>query len=351
MAADPWYVRQYDGPAITEGPSPYTAVTNEPPASWRPFNSSSLWNTPIPGNATATADSSAIITWLNSFTGGPTDRFCGEAGTTDDFDHPIYYAAAGDPLQRVQLSAGARDPSLLGRTHVTNLQDRLMPVPVNSPQAGGSDGHLCVVTEDTIYDLWQARSWSPGSGKIGTKWGATTSLSGDGSTDGGFGATAAGVPLIAGLIRLSELQAGLIQHALAITVRYVRNNVFAAPATGTATPDPGVVAGDSNDLTRPITGSRLQLNMSSAEITALNLPAWKTTILNAMATYGMIIMDTSASHSYTLVLESGSPDVALGNSDRWAVFGTAQGWSKSGNAYVMPLSTGVDWSRLRVVSF
>lgn len=352
--ADPWFIRQFDGTARFAVDSPYTAVSNEPNASWRPFSQASLWNTPIPANPVVDPNSSAIVSWLNSLlpTFGPTDRYCGFAGQVEDYDHPIYYAKRSDPIKRVVVAPGQRDPSTTpNKLKITSMHNRLIPVPANSPETKGTDRHLTIIVGDSAYEMWGARRVNMGADKISMSWGAVTSLTGDGHTEDRCGPTASGCPLVAGIIRLSELQSGHINHALAVTVRYVRYNDFVEPASGTATPDPGVSPGDSNDLSRPKTGARLQLNMTNSEIEALSMPAWKTTILKAMAEYGMIIVDTGGtSTSYTLLLESGAPDVALGLEDRWKVFGRSQGWAATGMGYIMPLSSGVDWSKLRIVA-
>ena len=354
MAADPWFIRQFDGPARYDSDTPYTTVTNEPPASWRPFSADSAWNTPISANPTLDPNSSAIIGWLNSLlpTGGPTDRYCGGAGTVEDYDHPVYYAKRTDPLLRVLTRKGQFDPSTTRvRRLASSLHNRLIPVPANSPESMGTDRHLTIVVGDTAYDMWGARRDTYGPGYLGTAWGTVVPLGGDGSTEGGYGATAVGCPLMAGIIRLSELESGHINHALAITTRYVRHDTFVAPATGTALGDPGVTKGSAEDMMRPQSGARLQLDMSFAEIDALAVRAWKKTMLKAMSEYGMIIVDTAGTNtSYTPILESGAPDVAAGQVDRWKLFAQSQGWSPAGSSHVMPLSSGVDWSKLRVVT-
>lgn len=350
----PW-MNQYDGPVDAFSLYDYGS---EPPATWRPFADSSPWNTPIPDVPVVASDSTAVITWLNSL-GGPVDRDMGVGGTTSDFDHPWYAALSNSPLQRVKMSAGSRDPSVPFSGVVTGsrlvasaLHNRKIPVPTIATPAGGTDGHLVIMTATHSFEMWQANSWAPGTGRYGCAAGGVFDLNGSGTSIDGHAATAAGVSLLAGQIRLCELQAGYIPHALAIITKYVRRNVFTGAAIGAATPDPTTTAGDANDLQRPVTGYHLQLNYTASEINALSVPSWKKTILQAMREYGMIIMDTGGS-SWTLQFESGAMDTARGQTDRWRTFAAAQGWALSGGGsspYVLPLKTGVDWTRLRVVT-
>ncbi len=346
------WAAQFNGPG--QSPSPFD-YGSEPSATWRPFSNASPWNTPIAASPTVAADSAAVISWLNGL-GGPVDRYMGVAGTSADYDHPVYWAKADSPLKRLKVAAGQKDPSVIysgtvtgTRLRVSDLHNRLVPMPAVAAPAGGTDGHLVVVTATHSFEMWQAGNWSPGEGRYGCAYGAVFDLAGNGQSTDGHAATAGGVSLLAGQIRLAELQAGRIDHALAIITKYVRRNVFADPALGAATPDPTTVAGDSNDLQRPVTGSRLQLNYTEAEINALSAPGWKKTILHAMREFGMIIMDTGGT-SWGIQVESSAVDTVRGQTDRWRTFGAAQGWAQDGQPYVMPLRTGVDWSKLRVLA-
>jgi len=352
----PLWTPNYDSP--TDAPSPYSYGAGEPSATWRPFNDSSAWNTPIPSSPTIAPDSTSVVTWLNSLN-GPVDRYMGQGGTTGDYDHPAYYAASNSPLVRVKFLSNSSDPSVVytssttgTRLRVSDLHNRRIPLPAGATPAGGTDGHMIIETATRSYEMWQGNNWQPGENRYGCAYGAVYDLAGNGASTDGHSATAAGVSLLSGRIRLAELQAGKINHALAMVVKYVRRNVVTGPATGCATPDPATVAGDANDLKWPVTGARFQLNYTESEIEALAVPAWKKVILRAMREYGLIVMDTGGA-SWNLQFESGAVDVAQGQPDRWRAYAVAQGWSQVvdvGNPYILPLKTGVDWTKLRVVS-
>lgn len=360
MTYQPRFARQFDGGL--RSPSPFSYGAGEPPAGWTPFAASSPWNRPIPASPALSADSAAVVAYLNSV-GKPTDKWVGVGGTAEDFDTPVYYAAAGDPLVRVKIQAGSRDPSVsqtteaniaAGKRRVSPIHNALMPLPAVAQPAKGTDEHLAIVTATHVYELWKAGFWAPGEGRYGCRAGAVTDLAGDGRSLSGHGATASGASVLAGPIRLAEIEAGHIPHALAMTVKYVRAGVFEpTTSTGAALKDPAVTAGDANDLKRPLTGCRFQLAYTEAEINALAIPAVGKVILQAMREYGMIPIDTGGT-SWSIKFESGAVDVARGKSERWQTFWAAQGMAPTSGgpagSRVLPLSNWADWTRLQVVA-
>jgi hypothetical protein len=102
-------------------------------------------------------------------------------------------------------------------------------------------------------------------------------------------------------------------------------------------------------------GARFQLAMTPDEIDALSVPAWKKTILRAMATYGMYVGDTGGG-SWGIQMESGSTFTSFGVPDPLVAFAQANGWipwqTVSGETvWVGRLNADVDWGRyLRVIA-
>ena len=97
-------------------------------------------------------------------------------------------------------------------------------------------------------------------------------------------------------------------------------------------------------------GARLQLTMTAAQIDALSVPAWKKTILKAMATYGMIFADTGGK-ALQLKTESGSTYTSFGAQDPMATFAKTNGLPTYNGMYVFNLRDGVDWAKyLRVIA-
>ena len=166
----------------------------------------------------------------------------------------------------------------------------------------------------------------------------------------GSNATAAHFGTAAGVIRPAELEAGQINHALFMVVKCT-NGTYVWPAKGPGVGRSCASMGLSN-ANAPAMGQHFYLDMSEAEIAALAVPAWKRTILRAMARYGMFVGDTGG-NSWRLKIESGSSMTSFGYQDPWARLGQRYGvptWSSSSGAthHIFNLRDGVDWSHLRI---
>jgi hypothetical protein len=96
--------------------------------------------------------------------------------------------------------------------------------------------------------------------------------------------------------------------------------------------------GRSNSSAPP-EGARFWLDVSDAQIQALNEPAWKKTILAAMAHYGLIVGDTSEGGSWGLKKESGRTYSSSGQTDKWITLSQQWGLPYYGpdDAYVWRL--------------
>ncbi|HEX7667839.1 MAG TPA: hypothetical protein VF407_25105, partial [Polyangiaceae bacterium] len=100
-------------------------------------------------------------------------------------------------------------------------------------------------------------------------------------TDGYTSADAAGLPIFAGLARLYEVKAGVIHHALRVTLAKTAHK-FVHPATHSA--------GGSNDTYAPPMGMRLRLK-ASYDTSALTGSAL--VIATALKHYGLLVADNS----------------------------------------------------------
>jgi hypothetical protein len=348
----PAWMRQFDG--ALDAVSPYSYGAGEPAAGVVPFSGASKWNTKIPAEPAVAAESAAVVAWLNSLS-GPSNRNLGTGGTAEDFDKPIFYSAAGDPLVRIKCASrppngtytAAADIPVAARKAAV-AHNKLIRVPALATPAGGTDGHMVIQSGSHTYELFRTGYKEVGEGRISCITAGLFDLTGDGTPTSFVAATASGCSAIAGPIRLCEMEAGVISHAIAISVKEVRRTKFRAPANGCATPMSTGAEGDAEDVKRPITGCRFQLNYSKAEIEALAVPAWKMTILQAMREYGLIVVDTGGS-SWSLNFESGTMDTAQGKADRWIAWAKAQEITKEGGYYPLPIKSVVDWTKLRVV--
>jgi hypothetical protein len=159
------------------------------------------------------------------------------------------------------------------------------PIPRNAPIEGGpqSDGdrHILVVDVDRrlLYEVYDARydavhkRWWAGSGAI---WDLRANSV---RPDTWTSADAAGLPMLAGLVRYDEVKAGEIAHALRFTVPETQRK-YVYPATH--------FASDLTDEDLPPMGLRVRLR---AGYPIGGFPRDVQIILRALKKYGMIVAD------------------------------------------------------------
>jgi len=100
----------------------------------------------------------------------------------------------------------------------------------------------------------------------------------------------------------------------------------------------------------PPLGARFMLEMSDAQIQALSVPAWKKTILAALAHYGGYVGDTGGP-GFAIEFESPLTYTALGLPDPLVAFAAANGRPTWEGDYTLDIARGVDWSKhLRVLA-
>jgi hypothetical protein len=302
-----------------------------PPACWRPYADSSPFNQLLPEQTAAVPGSQAMVDRILG-AGAIDSLVAGKAMTPDDdYGRPVYFADASDPLRSVHCVED------WGRCPLEGEQVRL---PAAATAASGTDGHLSVVDTTTgwEYDFFEARTPAVGD-RLTVGWGGRTRIDGDGL---GSGATAAEFGSYAGIIRLEELKGGEIDHALFFYAPCDSGSfVYPASKTGYTCPDRAGA---------PPMGTRLRLTRTVAQIQAMDVPAWKKTILRAMSRYGLIMGDTGP--SWGLKEESARVYTAFGAPDAWTAWAHAQPGVTSwqGKDY-LGLAAGIDWDKeLQVVA-
>ncbi|HEX2017208.1 MAG TPA: hypothetical protein VGN69_10970 [Solirubrobacteraceae bacterium] len=261
----------------------------------------------------------------------------GGAGKPADYHRPIYFSGSSDPVFTLHCTEA------WGVCPLEGLQVR---VPDAARPAGGTDAHLTVIDQVSgwEYDMWQVASKPVGGGTLNFSWGGKTRVDGDGL---GSGATAAEYGTAAGNLRAEELASGQINHALMISVP-CDSGSYVYPATKGGQSCASVGQSNTN---APPEGTRFQLTLSDTQITALNVPDWKKTLLRAMAHYGMIVGDTGSRMG--IIHESSLVYTAFGQADRWVSLAKQAGapfWAPD-DVYVFNIADGVDWAHsLRVVA-
>lgn len=247
--------------------------TVTPALPWRPFASTSAWNTPIAANTLTDADSAAIVAALTT---DPSKI----AADLYEYGTPVYEADASTPRVKVTCTMNWGDCFL---TH------QLVPIPDNAAAASGSDGHLVVVdrTSGYSYELWQARkinttTWS-------ASWGAVLPLDGDGrSTPVTNNAVGAGISRLAGLVRVNEIRNGDIPHALVFSSAKACRGSYRYPATKTD--------GNSSAANCIPEGARIQLDPSIDVDSIAGITPGERTIAKALQTYGAYVGDTGGAN-------------------------------------------------------
>jgi hypothetical protein len=156
------------------------------------------------------------------------------------------------------------------------------PVPLNAPVEQGSDAHVLVADTGNchLYELFNAH-------QVGNGWNADSGAVFDLQSnalrpDTWTSADAAGLPILPGLARFDEVQAGAIDHALRFTVDCTQKG-FIHPATHQA---------GSCGANAPPMGLRLRLK-ASFDVSHFHGEAL--VILAALKRYGMIVADNGSS--------------------------------------------------------
>jgi hypothetical protein len=159
------------------------------------------------------------------------------------------------------------------------------PIPLNAPIEGGGQGdaHVLALQQGAckLYELFNAHpntagGWDASSGAIFDL--NSNALRPDSWTS----ADAAGLPVLPGLVRYDEVQAGAINHAVRFTVGSVQR-AWVHPATH---------YGTSTNLNTPPYGAKLRLK-ATFDVSPYHGQA--RVVLNALKRYGMIVADQGTS--------------------------------------------------------
>ena len=233
---------------------------------------------------------------------------------------PIYQADASTPHYDV-------DCGMEGTWGSCPLSARPMPIPTGAKPSTGSDGALVVIdsTTGTIGEYWQA---ARSGGGWTASWGAVNRLNASGW---GGSSTGAGASRLAGVIRVSEIQRGVIDHALVLQIDNVCARVFRAPALKTD--------GTSRRSDCIPAGARLQLDPRVNVSLIRGITPAERAVARALQVYGGYVIDRGGA-PLSVSFER-SPD-ATPNS-------TGAVYSRAGMAWDYYGLRHVPWQRLRVL--
>lgn len=242
----------------------------------------------FPANNVWNADISALPVHPNSANFianmGPTAGVHPDFGTPPDFGIPFNVVSGTQARLSVDFSAGAPDESDNGPYPIPpNPKIESNDLAACSSPAGNGDCHILIVDKDAciLYELDAAANPSPG---VWTAFsGAIWSLNSNAlRTDGWTSGDAAGLPILPGLVRFDEVNAGLINHALRFTVVNTQKaHIFPARHD----------ASSKTNTNLPPMGLRVRLK-AGTNLTGLGPQAL--VIAHAMQKYGMILADNGS---------------------------------------------------------
>lgn len=257
------------------------------------FNDNSFWNQPIDKNPEIDEKSDK---WIKMLELEPT----GEHFSTvfRKWTVPVYEADKNTKHVNVKYHKLTEQekkewlPKTLDHfTHGPNYNP--VPIPEGAKPDLESDAHFAVVDWDRMlaWDMWGLKQLEDGSWE--SKTGMCYRLDGDGVFNGyelGYvddesvhfhgPSRAAGVPVIAGLIRYDEVMSGEIKHKLSCATRFAAKQEFVYPASWTD----GYVEGGIPE------GTVIQLD-PDLDLSQFNLTKEEVIIAKALQEYGMVIVD------------------------------------------------------------
>ncbi len=245
------------------------------------FAADSPWNLPIPADPRLDEDSADMV-----------------AALTEDGSAYALTQEFGVPVYEVDSSTPAVPVTCTETWGPCPLEEAPVRIPEEATPSPGSDGSLVVIDHAAgrVYDFWQAEKTS--DGEWVATWGTYAPFGGDGSGQGG-GATAAGINLLAGLVRLEEIDAGQIDHALALVSDKSCPEVFRYPALKT----------DGHASVPPCIpqGARVQLDPGIDVESIPGITPGELAVARALQTHGGYVRD-SAGTAMGIVFEMPTDD-------------------------------------------
>lgn len=244
----------------------------------------SIWSTPVDGAQGLDPASAAIVARLLGMVNSEESTHNGPWINTTQYSIPVYTVPSGQPL--VPMTIDVTKP------YANPLKAALapgVPIPAGAHPATGTDGTLVIwqPSSDTLWEFWRANlqtdgwhaSWGGVMPNVSQNPGYFT------SPDQIWGATATSLASTGGLISPTELQAGVINHALAMAIPATRAKQWAWPA----------VRSDGQDTATDSIpeGAHFRID-PGLDLNSLNLPPVTLMLARAAQKYGIIVRDKSA---------------------------------------------------------
>jgi hypothetical protein len=181
-----------------------------------------------------------------------------------------------------------------------------------------------------VWEFWKARKVNGGWQAC---WGgqlANASQS-TGVLPAPYGASGTGISLLGGLVTLSDLSAGHIDHAIAMSLPLTVRGVIVPPANRSD--------GWTNDPDAVAEGTRLRLD-PTLDLSTLHLTPAGLMIATAMQKYGVVVRDTAG--AVTLYAENPLPMMTNGQPNPYDQF--------LHGVPTYSIADGIPWDRLQVMA-
>ena len=250
-----------------------TSAEDEAPA--RPFSANSFWNRRLPDDEPLDKLSAVYVADLQ--------RQVAKWGpyiNTSRYGIPVYTVPRDQRTVRVALP----NPTPPRRALLQAAWEAV-PLPAHARPSPDSDGRLVVwqPSTDTMWEFWRLRRGLDGWHAVfGGRMQRVSQNIGTYTDPPGWGASATGIPILGGLMRISELRERRINHGLALTIPEARANVYSWPATRTD--------GRVNRRTAIPEGTRFRLD-PKLDVSKLQAPPLVRAMARAAQRYGIVVRD------------------------------------------------------------
>jgi chitodextrinase len=364
----------------SSGPPTDGSVQLSLPTSGTPFAASSFWNTPLaastPVNPNSQAYDSDIAADLclhpvQSASTNPCEVPNYGSLNTTQYSAPLYIVPANQP--RVTVTAACANPKpgtsyTPGQRFIDFLASNPVPVPADAHQAAGTDEEIQIYqpSTNTEWEFWQFQKDSSGNNWQACYGGVISNVTqSNGIVPSNFGATATSLPLLGGVVRIEELQAGQINHVMGLQLA---NNL-------SKTVLPANTSGATNGISWPATrtdgtntsptaipeGTHLRIpasldlsNYNPANPNATDkLSPTAYTILVAAQKYGFVVYDTDP-NGVNIRLGDPTTYTAAGLPDPYSNGSGVGGVGSNGlfdGVAQSQIMKGFPWSQLQALPF
>jgi hypothetical protein len=253
------------------------------------FPANNVWNTDI-SNLPVHSSSAA---WIGNM-GGPSRLLHPDFGPSGGVPYGIPFNVVDSSHPKINIAFDYSSES----DHVgypfgadTSIE--------GGPSAGG-DRHAIMIDSSscTLYELYNAHYNGAAGSTAGS--GATWSLGSNALRPSTWtSADAAGLPIFPGLLRVEEVQAGAVQHAIRFTAQQTDRS-FVWPARHQA--------GAASNPALPPMGARFRLR---AGFDISHFSASSQVVLNAMKHYGLMLADNGSNWYFQGAAETGWSDTMI----------------------------------------